>query len=83
MVHPWFIQGSSMVPFGSYVVIADPLWSGPALSLEPDGLDLGAVKACEALQRQAAPMPLMLLGSDLLGCGTDVKVLVVLWYPIL
>ena len=27
--------------------------SGPALSLEPDGLDLGAVKACETLQRQA------------------------------
>ena len=29
------------------------LSAGPALSLEPSSLDLGAVKACEGQQRQA------------------------------
>lgn len=36
----------------SYVLQLVGHGKGPALSLEPDGLDLGAVKACETLQRQ-------------------------------
>ena len=36
----------------SYVLQLIGHGKGPALSLEPDGLDLGAVKACEALRRE-------------------------------
>ncbi|CAL1158256.1 unnamed protein product [Cladocopium goreaui] len=39
----------------SYVLQLVGHGKGPALSLEPDGLDLGAVKACETLQRQVDP----------------------------
>lgn len=49
------LSGSSRPSEGShpsYVLQLVGHGKGPVLSLEPDGLDLGAVKACETLQRQ-------------------------------